>query len=43
MYGTSNLFDMTALLVDGIWYIVLYAICGAVIALTMKKVQARSA
>ena len=43
MYGTSNLFDMTAMLVDGIWYITLYAICGAGIALSMKKVNARSA
>ncbi len=43
MYGTSNLFDMTALLVDGIWYIFLYGVCGAVIALSMKKVNARSA
>ena len=43
MYGTSNLFDFTALLVDGIWYIVLYAFCGSVIALSMKKVNARSA
>ena len=43
MYGTSNLFDKTALFVDGLWYIVLYAICGAVIALSMKKVKARSA
>ena len=42
MYGTSNLFDMTALLVDGIWYIILYAECGAAIALSMKKVNARS-
>ena len=43
MYGTSNLFDLTALLVDGIWYIFLYGICGAVIALSMKKVNAKSA
>jgi len=42
MYGTSNLFDMTALVVDGIWYIFLYGLCGAVIALSMKKVAARS-
>ena len=43
MYGTSNLFDMTALLVDGFWYIFLYGLCGSVIALSMKKVNARSA
>ncbi len=43
MYGTSNLFDLTALLVDGIWYIVLYGLCGVVIALAMKKVIAKSA
>lgn len=43
MYGTSNLFDFTALIVDGIWYVFLYAVCGAVIALSMKKVNARSA
>jgi hypothetical protein len=42
MYGTSNLYDMTALLVDGIWYVFLYGVCGAVIALSMKKVNARS-
>ena len=42
MYGTSNLFDLTALLADGIWYIFLYAVCGAVIALSMKMVKARS-
>jgi hypothetical protein len=42
MYGTSNLFDMTALVVDGIWYIFLYGLSGAVIALSMKKVTARS-
>ena len=43
MYGTSNLFDMTALLVDGFWYVFLYGLCGSVIALSMKKVNARSA
>ena len=43
MYGTSNLFDMIALIVDGLWYIFIYALSGSVIALSMKKVKARSA
>lgn len=42
MYGTSNLYDLTAFAVDGLWYVVLYGLCGALIALSMKKVGAKS-
>ena len=42
MYGTSNLYDLTGLLVDGAWYVLLYGICGAVIALVMARVGAKS-
>lgn len=43
MYGTTNLYDLTAFLADGIWYMILYGICGAVIAIIMGKVGANSA
>lgn len=42
MYGTSNILDLTAHLVDGIWYMVLYGICGATIAMVMKKIKSKS-
>ena len=42
MFGTSHFYDVPALLVDGLWYVFLYGLCGAVIAIVMKKVKARS-
>lgn len=42
MYGTSNLYDMTGVVADGLWYVVLYGLCGAAIALVMKKVGTKS-
>jgi magnesium-transporting ATPase (P-type) len=42
MYGTSNLYDFTGLIADGAWYVLLYGICGMVIAMVMAKVGARS-
>ncbi len=37
MYGTSNLLDLTAHLVDGLWYIFIYGIAGVSISLSMYK------
>jgi len=42
MYGTSNIYDLAALIVDGLWYAVLYGVCGAAIAVVMKRVGAKS-
>lgn len=42
MYGTSNFYDLSSLVVDGLWYVFLYGLCGAAIAFVMKKVEARS-
>jgi hypothetical protein len=42
MFGTSTFYDVPALIVDGLWYVFLYGLCGAAIAIVMKKIQARS-
>ena len=42
MYGTTHLMDLTAHLVDGLWYVVLYGLAGMAMAAIMNKTQADS-
>jgi len=41
MYGTTNLFDLNAYLVDGIWQVVIYGIAGAAISAIMNRSKAK--
>jgi magnesium-transporting ATPase (P-type) len=42
MFGTSHFYDLPALIVDGLWYVFLYGLCGGTIAMVSKRVKARS-
>lgn len=41
MYGTTNMFDLNAYLLDGIWQVALYGIAGAAISGIMNRSKAK--